>query len=163
MIYKRVWEGFRNQIDIALISAAWPEFSCRETGRKHWLFGHVGPLSASIPAKASKDLGIPVVFANQCGETRTEIPYVGTWITDKIADRFAGKSCIVDGLHAAAVFGGVSDEIVLSEITIHPQKGPRSWRSTSRSASVAFSSDSAPAGSVSKPFGSIAARAVVAP
>ena len=163
MIFRHVWDEFRGTIDLAIISAAWPEFACRETGRKHWLFGHVGPLSASIPAKVAGDLGIPVVFANQVGETKTQIPYLGTWITDKIADRFAGKSCIADGLHGEAVVAGAEDQIVLSEITIHPPKGGRKWRSTFRSESVASSSDSEPVGLASRPFGSIAARVVSAP
>ena len=163
MIFRHVWEGFRGTIDLAIISAAWPDFACRETGQKHWLFGHVGPLSASIPAKVAEDLGIPVIFANQVGETKTQIPYLGTWITDKIADRFSGKSCIADGRHGAAVIAGSGDQTVFSEITIHPQKGLRTWRSMYRSGSAASSSDLEPIGLASKPFGSIAARAVSVP
>ncbi len=162
MIYRKVWDEFRDRIDVAVISSAWPDFSCRDTGRKHWLFGHVGPLSAAIPAKAARDLGIPVIFANQVGETRTSIPYLGTWITDKIKDRFSGKSCIADGLHGAAVVGGSEDEIVLSEITVHPRKGLRTWRSTFPSASVVLSSGSEHGGSISKLSGSIEAPAVAA-
>ena len=74
MIYRRVWDDYRGRIDLAVVAAAWPDFACRETGRRHWLLGHVGPLSDAIPAKVAVDLGIPVIFANQCGETRTTIP-----------------------------------------------------------------------------------------
>ena len=147
MIYRKVWEGYRDQIDLAIISAAWPEFACRETGQRHWLFGHVGPLAGAIPAAVAKDLGIPVVFANQTGHTRTTIPFVGTWITEKIADRFAGQSCIADGHHGQARLAGWTEEVLLSEITLHPQRGPRTWRSTSPSVFAGSSSVSEPSGS----------------
>ena len=81
------------------LSAAWPDFADRDSGRRHWLLGHVGPLSGAIPAKVAMDLGIPVIFANQCGETRTTIPVLGT----QIKDRFAGQSSICDGRHGEPV------------------------------------------------------------
>ena len=74
MIYRRVWNDYRGRIDLAVVSAAWPDFADRDTGRRHWLLGHVGPLSTAIPEKVALDLGIPVIFANQCGETHTTIP-----------------------------------------------------------------------------------------
>ena len=86
MIYRKVWSDYRGRIDMAIVAAAWPDFADRDSGRRHWLFGHVGPLSSAIPAKVAVDLGVPVVFANQCGETRTTIPVLGT----QIRDRFAG-------------------------------------------------------------------------
>ena len=101
MIYRKVWDEYRGRIDLAFVSSAWPDFADRDTGRKHWLFGHVGPLSGAIPGKVAVDLGIPVVFANQCGQTETVIPILQTRITD----RFAGLSSIADGRHAAPVAG----------------------------------------------------------
>ena len=77
MIYRRVWEGYRDRIDLAIVSAAWPEFACRLSGRKNWLLGHLGPLSGEIPGKVAADLGVPVVFSNQCGPTRTTVPLLG--------------------------------------------------------------------------------------
>ncbi|MBV8317805.1 MAG: carbon-nitrogen hydrolase family protein [Planctomycetaceae bacterium] len=139
MIYRKVWRDYRDRIDIAIVSAAWPDFADRETLRKHWLFGHVGPLSGTIPTKVARDLGIPVVFANQCGATRTTIPVLG----ETIADRFAGKSTICDGLHGAPVLAGVEEHVLVSSITVHPHRGLKSWRSTSLSASAASSSRSA--------------------
>ena len=140
MIYRKVWREYRDRIDVAVVAAAWPEFACRHTGRKDWLFGHVGPLSAAIPGKVAVDLGIPVIFANQCGETKTTIPVI--WTT--IADRFAGKSSVCDGRHGAPVVAGTAEGIVLSPITVHPQRGPKTWRSMSPSAPAASSSASAP-------------------
>jgi N-carbamoylputrescine amidase len=133
MIYRKVWRDYEGRIDTAVVAAAWPDFACRHTGRKHWLFGHVGPLSGEIPGKVARDLGIPVVFTNQCGETRTTVPLLGA----QIADRFAGKSSISDGRHGPPVCAGTGEEVVLAPITIHPQRGLNSWRSTSRSVPAA--------------------------
>ena len=129
MIYGRVWRGYRDRIDVALIAAAWPDFSDRRTGRKHWLLGHIGPLSGSIPARVAQDLGIPVVFANQCGETRTVIPFLA-----KLSDRFAGQSCVCDGRHGVPSRAGIDEAIVLSSVTVHPQRGLKSWHTMSPSA-----------------------------
>jgi N-carbamoylputrescine amidase len=157
MIFRRTWDNYRDRIDLAVISAAWPDFACRESGRRHWLFGHVGPLSGAIPGKVATDLGVPVIFANQVGHTRTTIPFVGTWITEKITDRFAGKSCVCDGRHSAPVVAGAEESVLLSEITIHRARGPRSWRSTSPSGFVVPSSASARSGSAFPRSGSTAA------
>jgi predicted amidohydrolase len=46
MIYRKVWRDYRDRIDLAIVAAAWPDFADRLSGRKHWLFGHVWPLSA---------------------------------------------------------------------------------------------------------------------
>jgi predicted amidohydrolase len=135
MIYRKVWDDYRGKIDLALVCSAWPDFADRETGRKHWLFGHVGPLSGAIPGKVAVDLGIPVVFANQCGHTETVIPILGTRITD----RFAGLSSICDGHHGAPTLAGFDEQVLLSELTIHPSQGPRAWRSTSNSVPEASS------------------------
>ncbi len=133
MIYKKVWQSYRDRIDIAVIASAWPDFANRTTGRKHWLLGHVGPLSATIPGKVAHDLGIPVVFANQCGETSTRIPLLG----DDIPDRFAGQSSICDGRHGAPVRAGVDEAILLNSITVHPQRGLKAWRTTFHSVPAA--------------------------
>jgi N-carbamoylputrescine amidase len=136
MIYRKVWAEYRDRIDLAVIASAWPEFACRRSGRKHWLFGHVGPLSGAIPHQVATDLGVPVVFANQCGHTQTTIPILRTII----ADRFAGKSSVTDGRHGTPLVGGVDEQILISELTIHPARGPRPCRSTSASAPAASSS-----------------------
>jgi N-carbamoylputrescine amidase len=132
MIYRSVWDGYRGRVDLAVICSAWPDFSNRETGRKHWLFGHVGPLSAEIPGRAAKDLGVPVLFANQCGETRTFVVVGG-----RIPDRFAGQSSVCDGRHGPPVKAGAGEEVVVSPITVHPHRGLKTWRSTSRSVPAA--------------------------
>ena len=138
MIYRKVWDDYRDRIDLAVVSAAWPNFTHRESGRRHWLLGHVGPLSEMIPAKVASDLGIPVVFANQCGETHTTIPILFT----KIKDRFAGLSSICDGRHGAPVRAGDEPALLIAPITLHPAKGPKTWHFTSPSARAVSSSGS---------------------
>lgn len=139
MIYRKVWDDYRGRIDVAIVASAWPDFADRHTGRKHWLFGHVGPLSGAIPGKVATDLGIPVIFANQCGHTETVIPILGTRITD----RFAGLSSICDGLHHGPTLAGSDEQVLVSTITIHPSQGPRTWRSTLNSVPEASSFESA--------------------
>ena len=135
MIYKKVWDEYRGRIDLAVVASAWPDFADRDTGRKHWLFGHIGPLSGAIPGQVAVDLGIPVLFANQCGRTQTVIPILHTRITD----RFAGLSSISDGRHESPTLAGIEEQLLLSDVTIHPNQGPRTWRSTSSSAPEASS------------------------
>jgi N-carbamoylputrescine amidase len=140
MIYSHVWDEYRGRIDLGVIASAWPEFACRHSGRKHWLFGHLGPLSAEIPVKVARDLDIPVICVNQCGSTRTTIPMLGTRLTQRIDDRFAGRSSICDGRETAPIIAGVSPQLVLSEVTVRQPRGPRSCRSMSPSVSAASSS-----------------------
>jgi predicted amidohydrolase len=141
MIYRRVWDDYRGRIDLAVVSSAWPDFADRQTGAKHWLLGHVGPLAGSIPGRVAHDLGIPVVFANQCGLTQTVIPILRT----RIDDRFAGLSSISDGRHGPSTLAGTDEQVLLGSLTIHPPQGPRPWRSTSNSARAASPSASGPA------------------
>ena len=140
MIYRKVWAAYRGRIDLAVITAAWPDFANRITGRKDWLLGHVGPMAAAIPGRVAADLGVPVVFANQVGDTETVVPI----LQSRIPDRFAGQSSVTDGRHSASVVAGVDEAVVLAPITIHPAGGPRTWRSTSPSVLAAPSSASAP-------------------
>ena len=132
MIYRKVWSEYRDQIDLAVVGAAWPEFADRHTGRKHWLFGKVGPMSGEIPLKVAEDLGIPVVFANQCGETHTTIPILRT----RIVDRFSGKSSLCDGKHGMLARAGTDETVLMGELTLHSPRGLKTWHSTSPSVSV---------------------------
>ena len=133
MIYRRVWDDYRDRIDLAIVAAAWPDFACRQTGQKHWLLGHVGPLSSAIPSKVAEDLSIPVIFANQCGETKTTIPILRT----TILDRFAGQSSICDGRHGSPVRAERALSVLVAPITLHSKRGLKSCNSTYHSASAA--------------------------
>jgi predicted amidohydrolase len=127
MIYRHVWQSYRGLIDLAIISAAWPNFADRNTGKRHWLLGRVGPLSAQIPGKVAQDLGIPVVFANQCGPTNTTIPV----LHERIADQFAGNTSVCDGLHSGPRVAGPNEEVVIAPVTVHSPRGLKSCRFTS--------------------------------
>ena len=133
MIYRKVWRDYRDRVDAAVIVAAWPNFADRETGRKDWLLGRIGPMAAAIPGKVAADLKIPVVFANQCGPTSTVVPVLKT----VIRDRFAGRSSISDGLHGPPLVAGLDEQVLLSELTLHPRKGPHACPTTSSSVSAA--------------------------
>lgn len=143
MIYRRVWNDYRGRVDLAVVSSAWPEFANRNTTKPHWLMGHVGPMSSDIPARVAADLGVPVIFANQSGTTTTAIPLLGTWIIERMPDRFAGCSSISDGLHGPPVRAGLSEEIVLSAVTLHAKRGPKACLSMSPSDREVLSSASA--------------------
>ncbi len=132
MIYRRVWDDYRGRIDLAVVAAAWPDFANRDTGRRHWLLGHIGPLSTAIPEKVALDLGIPVIFANQCGETQTTIPVLRT----TISDRFAGQSSICDGRHGIPVRADRELSVLVAPITLHSKRGFKSWSSMSHLASA---------------------------
>src|SRR5438874_16220 len=82
-------------------------------------------LSGLIPRKVALDLDIPVVFANQCGATRTTIPVLRT----QIADRFAGLSSLCDGRHGLPIRAGAAEEVVLSSLTVVSSRGSQSCRS----------------------------------
>jgi N-carbamoylputrescine amidase len=133
MISGPVWSDYRGRIDLAVIAAAWPNFACRLGHRPHWLFGGLGPLSAQIPAKVAHDLGVPVIFANQCGATQTSIPLLGLSLVQTIADRFSGRSSICDGRISAPVIAQEGPQVVMSDIIVPHSRGPRSWRSMSPS------------------------------
>ena len=85
------------------------------------------------PRKVAADLGIPVVFANQCGETKTTIPVLET----TIHDRFAGQSSICDGRHGSPVRADREPSLLVAPITLHPKRGLKSWRTTFHSAPAA--------------------------
>lgn len=138
MIYRRIWHEYAGRIDLAVISAAWPDFKCRDTGKKHWLCGGLGPLAAELPGMVARNLEIPVVFANQCGDTETMVP-----IRCRISDRFAGFSSVCDGPRDLPIRAGTEPCIVVGDLHLNTARGGRSCRSTYPSVPVAGSSISA--------------------
>ncbi len=155
MIYRGVWEGYRHHIDLAVISSAWPDFADRESGRKHWLFGHIGPYAGIIPGRVAHDLGVPVIFANQCGETSTMIPIM----RKRILDRFAGMSSICDGLRSEPVVAGIEEALLIGNVS-PAGRGGATLCFTSRSGQEAPSSGSEPGSPVASAGASIGTRAV---
>jgi predicted amidohydrolase len=118
MMDRRVWEDYRGRIDLAVVASAWPEFACRHSGRRHRLFGHVGPMATAIPSEVARDLDVPVIFANQAGPTQTTIPVLGLHLAMHIADRFAGHSSICGGRGVAPKIADEMPQLLLSEVTV---------------------------------------------
>lgn len=140
MIYRKVWSDYRGRIDLAIVASAWPDFADRRSGRPHWLYGRLGPLSAEIPRIVSQDLGIPFIFANQCGETETRVPMM-----PRIADRFAGRSALCDGRRSLPVRASTGEAVVITSLTVSSpsNRGASPCRSTSHSVPADLSSTSA--------------------
>jgi hypothetical protein len=114
MIYSSTWRGYRNRIDLAIVSSAWPEFACSRRGRPNWLLGRLGPLCRELPKRIAADLDVPVIFSNQCGLTRTRVPLMNAWFED----RFAGASAIVDPRAGTDAQAGLDEALVLGEICV---------------------------------------------
>jgi N-carbamoylputrescine amidase len=117
MIYSATWRDYRDRIDLAIVSSAWPEFACSRRGRPNWLLGRLGPLCRDLPHRISKDLDVPVIFSNQAGATRTRVPLMNAWLED----RFAGASAVVDARSGTDVRAGLDSALVLGEISL---RGP---------------------------------------
>ena len=138
MIYRKVWNDYRDRIDLAVVSAAWPDFADRDSGRRHWLFGHVGPLSGAIPAKVAAGPGHPGDLRQPVRRDPHHHP------GPRHADHATGSPARA----ASATAGTASpcvpvDEpsLLIAPITLHQQRGLKSWRSTSPSAPAASSPD----------------------
>ena len=91
----------------------------RQVGRPRGLKGR------RIPAKVARDLDVPVVFANQCGATRTTIPLFGLRLVEEIADRFAGRSSICGGRNCPPVIAEAGPRLVLSDVILPDLRGPQ--------------------------------------
>lgn len=139
MIYGKIWRDYRDRIDLAIISSAWPEFAHRATGKGHWLFGRIGPLAGEIPRKVATEANIGVIFSNQCGPTRTRIPA----LFGGFDDRFAGLSSVCDGRRALPVRAGRDEAVIVATVTV-PSTDPSTLER--RSATCRSTSHSALAG-----------------
>lgn len=104
MMYGHVWAGYRDQIDVAVVSAAWPRATDQTTGGVGWMLRPSAALSSEIPARIARDLRIPVVFSNQFGPCEVRIPMLGR---AKPA-AFAGRSAVYDhtGARVSMVLDG---------------------------------------------------------
>ncbi len=139
MIYRKVWSDYRDRIDLAVVSAAWPDFADRDSGRRHWLLGHVGPLSARFRRRSRWTWAFRSFSPTSVARPARRSPCCDT----RIRDRFAGQSSICDGRHGEPVRAGREPSLLIAPITIHQQRGMKSWRSMSPSAPVASCSESA--------------------
>ncbi len=92
MMYEHIWAGYRGQIDVAVVSAAWPEATKQTTGGAGWMLRPSAALSGKLPARIASDLSIPVVFSNQTGPCEVRIPMLGR----ARPAEFAGRSAVYD-------------------------------------------------------------------
>ena len=77
MMYEHIWAGYRDKIDVAVVSAAWPGATDQTTGGVGWMLRPSAGLCGEIPARIARDLRIPVVFSNQSGPCEVRIPMMG--------------------------------------------------------------------------------------
>ena len=82
MIYRKVWADYRGRIDLAMVARPGPTSPTGRPGGSTGCSGTSGR-SRGRSLQGGVDLGIPVVFANQCGVTQTVIPILNTRITDR--------------------------------------------------------------------------------
>ena len=92
LMYERIWSCYEGQIDLAVISAAWPRATSQTTGGVGWLLRPSGALACELPARVAQRLGCPVVFSNHCGPCEVRIPMMGP----PQPAEFAGESAVYD-------------------------------------------------------------------
>ena len=92
MMYQQVWAGYRDKIDIAVVSAAWPKATKQTKGRVGWTLSPSDELSGSIPTRIAQELRVPVVFSNQSGPCEVRIPMLGP----ARPAEFSGRSAIYE-------------------------------------------------------------------
>ncbi len=114
MMYEHVWAGYRDKIDVAVVSAAWPRATDRTTGGVGWMLRPSAALSGEIPARIARDLQIPVVFSNQSGPCEVRIPMMGR---AKPA-AFAGRSAVYDHTGARASIGLEGEGIAMASVQV---------------------------------------------
>ena len=95
MIYRKVWHGYRDRIDLAIIAAAWPDFADRETGREALAARPRRPALGVDSRPGCPGPGNP-------GGLRQPVRRDDGRAfrsSARIADRFAGQSSVCDGRH----------------------------------------------------------------
>jgi predicted amidohydrolase len=92
MMYDHVWSEYRDKIDLAVISAAWPRCTRSTAFRVGWMLRPSWSLAGEIPSRVAERLNIPVVFSNQCGPCQVRIPMMGP----ATSAEFAGRAGVFD-------------------------------------------------------------------
>jgi N-carbamoylputrescine amidase len=92
MMYQHVWSEYRGKIDLAVISAAWPRRTPQTAMRVGWMLKQSWALAGELPAQIARQLGINVLFSNQCGPCDVRIPHLGR----ATPAAFAARSGIFD-------------------------------------------------------------------
>lgn len=94
LIDQRIWERFRDKVNLLIVSSAWPDFT---TGG--FLFSK-SPLNASLsrmprllPKRLAEAFGVPVAYANHCGPFDSPLPLLYPYA---VQSRFVGHSAVYD-------------------------------------------------------------------
>ena len=140
MIYRKVWSDYRDRIDLAVVSAAWPDFADRDSGRKHWLLGHVGPLSGAIPGKVAPRPGHPGRLRQPVRRDPDDDP--GARHADHRPIR-RPEQHLRRPARGPGARRGRRAGLALAPSPSTPSEDPKSWHSTSPSAPAASCSESA--------------------
>lgn len=118
MMYDHIWSGYRGQIDLAVVSAAWPCEAAGATRRVGWLLRTSWQLAGDIPLKVARDLDVTVVLANQWGPCAVRVPMMGPASVAK----FAGRSGIFNG-RAARVSAELAGEgVVIGQVPVRKER-----------------------------------------
>ena len=106
--------------------------------------GSTGCSATSVRSRARSRAGSRRTWASRWSSPTSAarrgpiIPFLA-----RLADRFAGQSSVCDGRHGPPARAGVDEEVVLSSVTVHPQRGLKSWHTMSPSAPAESFSGSA--------------------
>ena len=91
MVHGRLQRELRGNVDLLLVSAAWPDLT---TGNiplplvQRWMTG----AALATPARLAVKLGVPTMFSNLTGDFRTPVPGLGL----TYRSRFVGNTSIYD-------------------------------------------------------------------
>ena len=114
MMYERVWARYRDKVDVAVVSAAWPRATDETKGRVGWMLRPSAALSSEIPARIARDLRVPVVFSNQTGPCEVRIPMLGR----ARPAAFAGRSAVYDRTGTRVSISLEGDGIAMASVQI---------------------------------------------
>ena len=120
MMYRHVWSEYRDKIDLAVISAAWPRRTPKTALRVGWMLEPSWSLAGELPSRIAQDLEVNVVFANQCGPCQVRIPHLG----GATEAAFAGRSGIFDHLGNRLTAESDVEGISLGKIAIPEEQLP---------------------------------------
>ena len=120
MIYRKVWNDYRDRIDLAVVSAAWPDFADRDSGRRHWLLGPRRPALGGDPGEgrhrtwASRSSS-PTSAARPARRSPSWAPGSATGSPARAASATAGT--------ARRCVPAEEPSLLIAPITLHQQRG----------------------------------------
>lgn len=120
MMYDHIWSEYRTKIDLAIISAAWPQRTPKTGIRVGWMLKHSWSLAGELPIEIARRLQINVVFSNQCGPCQVRIPTLGP----ATSAAFAARSGIFDHLGNRLTDESEGEQISVSSVGVPEEQLP---------------------------------------